>query len=54
MPRQNYGIGFHGHEQGKILVAIGLCVQEASSWFLKDRKQDHVAKALLTGLMFQK
>lgn len=54
MPRQNYGIDFYGHEQGEILVAIDLCTREVLLWFLKDRKQDHVAKALLTGLIFQK
>jgi transposase InsO family protein len=53
MPRQNYGIGLYDHEQGEILAAIDLCAREVLLWFLKDRKQDHVAKALLTGLTFQ-
>jgi hypothetical protein len=54
MPRQAYGIDFYGHEQGEILVAIDLCTREATLWFLANRKQDNVARALLTGLIFQK
>jgi transposase InsO family protein len=54
MPRQAYGIDFYGHEQGEILVAIDLCTRETTLWFLTNRKQDNVARALLTGLIFQK
>ncbi len=54
MPRQAYGIDFYGHEQGEILVAVDLCTREATLWFLTNRKQDNVARALLTGLIFQK
>jgi hypothetical protein len=54
MPRQAYGIDFYGHEQGEILVAIDLCTREATFWFLANRKQDNVTRALLTGLIFQK
>jgi hypothetical protein len=54
MPRQAYGIDFYGHMKGEILVAIDLCAREAFLWFLPSRKQDGVAKALLTGLTFQK
>jgi hypothetical protein len=44
----------HGHEQGEILVAIDLCSREATLWFLANRKQDSVARALLSGLILQK
>ncbi len=54
MPRQRYGIDFYGHEQGEILVAIDLCTREATLWFLANRKQDSVARALLSGLILQK
>ena len=54
LPRQQYGIDFYGHADGEILVAIDLCTREVLLWFLKNRKQDTVAKALLTGLIFQK
>ena len=54
LPRQAYGIDFYGHANGEILVAIDLCTREVSLWFLQDRKQDKVAKALLSGLIFQK
>ena len=54
LPRQQYGIDFYGHAQGEILVAIDLCTREVLLWFLKDRKQDTVARALLTGLIFKK
>ena len=54
MPRQRYGIDFYGHEQGEILVAIDLCTREATLWFLTNRKQDSVVRALLSGLIFQK
>jgi hypothetical protein len=54
MPRQRYGIDFFGHEQGVILVAIDLCTREATLWFLANRKQDSVARALLSGLILQK
>jgi hypothetical protein len=54
MPRQALGIDFNGHEQGEILVAVDLCTREATIWFLTNRKQDDVARALLTGLIFQK
>ncbi len=36
------------------MVAIDLCKREVSLWFLQDRKQDKVAKSLLSGLIFQK
>ena len=54
LPRQAYGIDFYGHANGEILVAIDLCTREVSLWFLQDRKQDKVAKSLLSGLIFQK
>ena len=54
LPRQQYGIDFYGHANGEILVAIDLCTREVLLWFLRDRKQDTVARALLTGLIFQK
>ena len=54
MPRQNYGIDFYGHAKGEILVAMDLCTREVLLWFIPNRKQDGVAKALLTGLIFQK
>jgi hypothetical protein len=54
LPRQAYGIDFYGHAKGEILVAIDLCTREALLWFLPNRKQENVARALLTGLIFQK
>jgi transposase InsO family protein len=53
--RQAYGIDFYGRAKGEILVAVDLCTREAMLWFLSNnRKQDNVARALLTGLIFQK
>ena len=54
LPRQAYGIDFYGHTHGEILVALDLCTREVSLWFLPDRKMEGVAKALLSGLIFQK
>jgi transposase InsO family protein len=54
LPRQAYGIDFYGHEKGEILVAIDLCTREATLWFLQNRKQENVARALMTGLILQK
>ena len=54
LPRQCYGIDFYGHQNGEILVALDLCTREVLLWFLPSRKQDLVAKALLSGLIFQK
>ena len=54
LPRQAYGIDFYGHTHGEILVAIDLCTREVSLWFLPDRKMEGVAKALLSGIIFQK
>jgi hypothetical protein len=34
LPRQKYGIDFHGHAKGEILVAIDLVTREVSLWFL--------------------
>ncbi len=44
----------YGHAEGEIMVAVDLCTREAMLWFLPNRKQDNVARALLTGLIFQK
>ncbi len=54
LPGQAYGIDLYGHAKGEILVAVDLCTREATLWFLPNRKQDNVARALLTGLIFQK
>ena len=54
LPRQAYGIDFYGHEKGEILVAVDLCTREANLWFLPNRRQENVARALLTGLILQK
>jgi transposase InsO family protein len=54
LPRQAYGIDFYGHEKGEILVAVDLCTREVSLWFLPNREQENVARALLTGLILQK
>jgi transposase InsO family protein len=54
LPRQNYGIDFYGHHSGNILVAIDLVTREITLWFMKTRKQETVAKALLAGLVFTK
>jgi hypothetical protein len=48
LARQAYGIDFYGHEKGEILVAVDLCTREVSLWFLPNRKQENVARALLT------
>ena len=47
-------IDFYGHTHGEILVALDLCTREVSLWFLPDRKMEGVAKALLSGIIFQK
>jgi hypothetical protein len=54
LPRQNYGIDFYGHKDGEMLVATDLVTREILLRFLKDRKQEGVAKALLSGLAFTK
>jgi hypothetical protein len=54
LPRQANGIDFYGHKKGKILAAVDLCTREATLWFLPNRKQDNVARALMTGLILQK
>ena len=54
LPRQTYGIDFYGHAKGEILVAIDLVTREIHLWFLTSRKQETVAKALLSGLVFTK
>ena len=54
LPRQSYGIDFYAHKQGYILVAIDLCTREVTLWFTPNRKEETVAKCLLTGLIFQK
>ena len=54
LPRQAYGIDLYGHAKGEILVAIDLCTREALLWFLPNRRQENIARALLTGLIFQK
>jgi hypothetical protein len=54
LPRQHYGIDFYSHHDSEILVAIDLCTREVLLWFLPNRKQDNVARALLSGLIFQK
>ena len=54
LPRQQHGIDFYGHAKGEILVVIDLCTREVLLWFLQDRKQDTVARALHMGLIFQK
>ncbi len=54
LPRQAYRIDLYGHAKGEILVAVDLCTHEGMLWFLPNRKQDNVARALLTGLIFQK
>ncbi len=35
-------------------VAVDLCTREAILWSLTDRKQENVARALLTDLVLQK
>ena len=54
LPRQSYGIDFYGHHDGEILVALDLCTKEVLLWFLPNRRQENVAKSLLSGLIFQK
>ncbi len=53
-PRQKYGIDFHGHAKGEILVAINLVTREVCLWLLPNRKQESVSRALLSGLVFVK
>ena len=52
--RQAYGIDFYGHAKEEILVAIDLCTREVTLWFLNNRKQDLVCKALLSNIILQK
>ncbi len=54
LPRQAYGIDLYGHTHGEILVALDLCTRKVSLWFLPDRKIEGVAKALLSGIIFQR
>jgi hypothetical protein len=55
MLRQAYGIDFYGPEQGEFLVAVDLCTREAATIrFLTNRKQNNIARALITGLILQK
>jgi hypothetical protein len=54
LPRQKYGIDFHGHVKGEILVAIDLVTREVCLWLLPNRKQENVSRALLSGLVFVK
>jgi hypothetical protein len=46
-------IDFYGHAKGEILVVTDLCTREAMLWFVPNRKQQNVARALPTGLIFQ-
>ncbi len=48
LPRQKYGIDFHEHAKGEILVAIDLVT------LLPNRKQESVSRVLLFGLVFVK
>jgi transposase InsO family protein len=54
LPRQKYGIDFHGHAKGEILVAIDLVTREVCLWLLPNRKQQNVSRALLSALVFVK
>ncbi len=54
LPRQKYGIDFHGHAKDEILVAIDLVTREVCLWLLPNRKQEDVSRALLSGLVFVK
>ena len=54
LPRQKYGIDFHGHAKGEILVAIDLVTQEVCLWLPPNRKQENVSRALRSGLVFVK
>ena len=54
LPRQKYGIDFHGHAKGEILVAIDLVTREVCLWLLPNRKQEDVSRALLSRLVFVK
>jgi hypothetical protein len=54
LSRQKYGIDFHGHAKGEILVAIDLVTREVCLWILPNRKQESMSRALLSGLVFVK
>ena len=54
LPRQKYGIDFHGHAKCEILVAIDLVTREVCLWLLPNRKQENVSRALLSALVFVK
>jgi hypothetical protein len=54
LPRQKYGIDFHRHAKGEILVAIDLVTREVCLWLLPNRKQESVSRALLSRLVFVK
>jgi hypothetical protein len=43
LPRQKYGIDFHGHAKGEILAAIDLVTREVCLWLLPNRKQENVS-----------
>ena len=49
-----YDIDFYGHTHDDVLVTLDLFTREVSLWFLPDRKMEGVAKALLSGIIFQK
>ena len=49
-----YDIDFYGHIHGDVVVALDLGTREVSLRFLPDRKMEGVAKALLSGIIFQK
>ena len=51
-PRHSYGIDFYGVANGEILSAVDLCTREVTFWWLRDRKQERVACALISGLIF--
>jgi hypothetical protein len=54
LPRQKYGIDFHGHAKSEILVAIDLVTREVCLWLLPNCKQESVFRALLSELVFVK
>jgi hypothetical protein len=53
-PRHSYGIDFCRIYKGEILSAADLYTREVTFWWLQDCDQQHVANALINGLIFMR
>ena len=54
MPRQHYGVGFYGLQNGEILELVDLFTRETILIHLRNRNQDNIAKALIKNIIFQR